>query len=347
MPPVQIFISYAWSDNTSPPDLPNAKGFVTFLHQQLAYELRSFGEPMPHLWRDTKHVERGNQFDPIIDSELKSSAVLVVVLSRIWMSRPNCRAELDNFVTHWRAAGENDQQIRKRIVLICKHCIAPANRPEMLQGQEGYALFEGEAGREQEFYFRGEIRDKIYHDCVRDLASYLWREAAKAATPSGSGRLSPRRCGKSRRSPRRPPAGARSLSQNRRATCRNRICAWLRSSRVSATGSFLLRRKKSKAKRMWSNLSMRRSPQPNSRSICWAKEPASSPKIPSRSSRCSSSARPPACPHQANGGQSSVGGFRRFIWAPKVVEVEKKQEDGTVLAQSVTGRDPLRIARAL
>src|SRR5437016_12032637 len=127
MSPIQIFMSYARHDDSTPPDLPKAHGFVTFLDRQLTYELRSLGEPLPHIWRDTRHIEPADQFDPLLEEAIDGSALLVVVLSRNWLHRPYCLAEFERFGQRWRAEGEAG--IRKRIVVVSKHHIDPDHRP--------------------------------------------------------------------------------------------------------------------------------------------------------------------------------------------------------------------------
>ena len=88
MAPVQIFLSYARLDDEPPPDVAEAKGFVTYLHEQLRYELQVLGQPQPKIWRDVRHVESGDQFDPVIGEALMDSSLLLIVLSRNWPHRP-------------------------------------------------------------------------------------------------------------------------------------------------------------------------------------------------------------------------------------------------------------------
>src|SRR6516162_4886172 len=64
---MQIFISYARDDDVVPPDQIGAKGFVTVLYEQLLYEFQNLGQPRPNLWRDTRAVGRGDQFEPLIE----------------------------------------------------------------------------------------------------------------------------------------------------------------------------------------------------------------------------------------------------------------------------------------
>ena len=65
-------------DDAQPPDSPDAKGFVSYLYDQLQYEFLS-GKPRPKIWRDTRRIGKGDLFDPVIEEALGSSAILLVV----------------------------------------------------------------------------------------------------------------------------------------------------------------------------------------------------------------------------------------------------------------------------
>ena len=185
---VQIFMSYARVDDAPPPHLPDAKGFVTFLHEQLAFELRRIGAPWPKIWRDTKRIENADQFEPRIEQAISDLSILLVVLSKNWISRPYCVRELESFAERWKADGG----LRERIVVAAKREVDPDRRPSLLQGQVGikfYALdepeeSEGGAGLEQEFYAGGRIRDRRYEDRIEELAGILWRKANRKRPPT-------------------------------------------------------------------------------------------------------------------------------------------------------------------
>jgi TIR domain len=186
----QIFISYARDDDAAPPDLnrAGAKGFVTTLHEQLLYEFQELGQPRPKIWRDKRGIDPGDQFEPLIDEAIAGSSLLLVVLSRNWLTRPYCLRELESFASRWSKEGE--RALRQRLVVVAKHHVDPQKRPPLLQGQEGYLFFaldaDAEAGQEHEFFARGAIRDPRYQERVRELGSYLWRSAVRldnAAAP--------------------------------------------------------------------------------------------------------------------------------------------------------------------
>lgn len=175
-----IFISYARDDDEPPPGQPDAQGFVTHLHNQLLYELKQLGQPRPHLWRDTKRIERGMQFEPELEEALAGSCLLLVVLSRNWIDREWCQRELEVFAR--RFGHEDERSLRERIVIVRKNEVERTAHPKLLQGQEGYSLYDvdPESRAELHFFVRGKVVPKWesrYHDEVERLARYLWTRA--------------------------------------------------------------------------------------------------------------------------------------------------------------------------
>jgi hypothetical protein len=181
---MQIFISYARDDDSVPPGRGEAKGFITFLDEQLRFELIGLGAPRPTLWRDKRRVDAGDQFDPKIAAGISESALLVVVLSRNWVARPWCLYELELFRQRW----PSENAARNHIVVVSKNQVPEDQIPKLLRGQEGFRFFdldrENEAGQEEEFFARGRVLDLRYETRVTELARYLWRAAARRE-PSG------------------------------------------------------------------------------------------------------------------------------------------------------------------
>lgn len=181
---MQIFVSYARNDDLPPLGPDEGKGFVTALDGNLNYHFRLLGPPTPKLWRDTRAIGRSDQFDPIIEEAINASDVLLVVLSRNWVSREFCRKELEWFKKRWGNEGES--ALKRRIVVVAKHNIEPKDRPQLLQGQEGYVFYrrddESGAGAEQEFFGGGKPQGE-YHDLVKELACDLWRRAHASEAP--------------------------------------------------------------------------------------------------------------------------------------------------------------------
>jgi hypothetical protein len=169
-------MSYARSDDLVPPNRAGAKGFVTFLYEQLQYEFTELGAvPALEVWRDVRKIARGDQFDPIIEDAIKASELFLAVLSPNWMLSENCKEELESFCQRWQH--EDEMRVRQRIIVACKKPVARPTRPSLMQGQEGYSFFAYEGpkntGAEIPYFNRGEICDDRYEDVVQELAEFL------------------------------------------------------------------------------------------------------------------------------------------------------------------------------
>ncbi|MGH6919894.1 MAG: toll/interleukin-1 receptor domain-containing protein, partial [Geminicoccaceae bacterium] len=184
----QIFISYARDDDESPPDEPGAKGFVTYLHDQLRYELTQLGQPRPELWRDRQRIGRSDQFEPHLSEALARSSLLLVILSRNWMDRGWCQRELEEFAK--RFPNEGERKVRERIIVVGKNDVDITSRPKWIQGQESYNLFwtDPESRQEIDFFVRGKIVDPRYLDRLRELARDVWNKAQQEPHPDPNGR---------------------------------------------------------------------------------------------------------------------------------------------------------------
>jgi hypothetical protein len=178
---IQIFISYARDDDRPAPDLPESKGFVTFLREMLAYEFSKLGALRPKIWRDTNRISQGDQFEVMIEEAIAQSSILLVVLSQVWMAREFCQRELRSFADRWKAEGP--EGIRSRIVVVAKRHVDPDKRPSLLQHQQGFEFYAmndpDDVGFELEFYSRGRIRDPRFETRMEQLAAYLWRKAER------------------------------------------------------------------------------------------------------------------------------------------------------------------------
>jgi hypothetical protein len=216
---IQIFISYARDDDRPAPDLPETKGFVTFLRDMLVYEFSKLGASRPKIWRDTNRIAQGDQFEIMIEEAIAQSAILLVVLSQVWMARDFCQRELKRFAERWK--DEGPEGIRSRIVVVGKRHVDPDKRPSLLQHQQGFEFYSmndpEDVGFELEFYSRGRIRDPRFETLMEQLAAYLWRKAERlsggkpepAAQAAQAAQASPF-IGVAA-GPKRPPANGRSI----------------------------------------------------------------------------------------------------------------------------------------
>lgn len=182
--PVQIFMSYARADNLPPPDDANGKGFVTALEDWLRYLFVNNGDRASRVWRDSRKVEDGDQFDRKIGDAINESALLLVVLSPNWMLSKFCQQELVAFSERWKA----DPSLRERVIVVMKRHVANDDRPELMQRQEGFRFYEldesNEIQPETEFFKAGKAIDDRYMNLVEKLAGSLSKRAQRhAAVP--------------------------------------------------------------------------------------------------------------------------------------------------------------------
>ena len=171
--PIEIFVSYAHDDNSVSPELINAKGFVSALVEHLDYIFKRRGHPKPKFWWDQRRIDKADRFDNLIQDAVKRSSLLLVVMSRNWLSRPWCRKELELF-----AERENHEQ---HIVLVRANHVEYPDHPSQLRNIQGYNFFSldewREPGNERFFFDRGAIQDNLFLKHVDDLGSILWRRA--------------------------------------------------------------------------------------------------------------------------------------------------------------------------
>jgi hypothetical protein len=171
--PIQIFVSYAHDDNSVPPGVDPEKGFVSFLVHHLEYVLKRRGYPKPKVWWDQRRIDKADRFDNIIQEAVKRSSLLLVVMSRNWLSRPWCRKELELFAKR--------KDSTEHIVLVRANHVEWPDHPKELQNIQGYNFFSlddwREAGNERFFVDQGEMRDRLFVKHVDDLGSIIWRRA--------------------------------------------------------------------------------------------------------------------------------------------------------------------------
>src|SRR5262245_18805131 len=109
-----VFVSYAHIDND--PLYDNSEGWVSKFEASLGKLLRRrLGRaPVLSIWRDQKL--RGNDyFDDAIAAALRSSAILVTVMSPAYLASPFCRRELDEFCREGRHEVESPHGRQSRV----------------------------------------------------------------------------------------------------------------------------------------------------------------------------------------------------------------------------------------
>jgi hypothetical protein len=164
----EIYLSYASGDDAAPPFEEKTAGFVTFLHEQLSWELNNLGEARNLIWFDRARVNPA--FTPNIKEAIFASEVFLVVLSPNWLANRWCLEELTLFAGRWQS-----DEIR-RFVPVIKSPVDREDLPPPLRHREGYSFYargDADAVSVQEFYWRG-LRDKErYFEVLARLANDL------------------------------------------------------------------------------------------------------------------------------------------------------------------------------
>lgn len=169
----KIFLSYARTDNKVADD--GAPGWVSYFDKALKIELEQWGLPEDVVWRDIREIEGNEQFRKEISDALKESSIFVPILSPVYIQRPYCMWELDQFA---ELIGAENPDLRERIFKVVKRKVERTEEPESLRGQEGYRFYahNSENNREIVFYQPGsknnEHHDK-YWDTLRSLAANI------------------------------------------------------------------------------------------------------------------------------------------------------------------------------
>jgi hypothetical protein len=177
--PIQIYISYARADDELPPEAPDRAGFVTSLRDQLLFEFNRLGHPRPKIWKGPSSTLNTVGFTPEIRQALAESSLLLVILSRNWLSSESCGRELLAFAGRW----ESDPSLRERIFVAEKRHVPDDLRPPLLQHRAGFSFLQfddpADPGSEMEYYSRGRARDPRFYDVIKELARVLWRKSER------------------------------------------------------------------------------------------------------------------------------------------------------------------------
>jgi hypothetical protein len=173
---VLIFLSYAHDDDLTTSASQDEAGFVSFLYQMLQVKLRDLGATRAKIWIDRRRVSGGDQFDDVIDDGLNRAGLLIVVMSNNWMQRPYCRKELEAFADLCKKRGVSN--VHERMIVVGKGHVDRLKRPFELQGQEGFLLYARDetngVADVAPFFNRGKANDK-YYDVRDQLATFLQR----------------------------------------------------------------------------------------------------------------------------------------------------------------------------
>jgi hypothetical protein len=168
-----VFISYARSDDESPPFDDTSQGWVTFFWQQLRWELTNAGLHQAKLWLDRYEIEPAEDFTDKIRVALHQARLFVAILSPNYLHREYCVKELRYFLS---IHAELDEDALSRVVLIKKSYFETQALPPGLRTRAGFMFFQREqSGAVREFYRRGLQDDEAYFRLLKDVASLIKR----------------------------------------------------------------------------------------------------------------------------------------------------------------------------
>jgi hypothetical protein len=190
------FLSYARDDDQRPLEKPKTRGFVTYLYDQLKWELIDLGLPENLIWRDQENIRFSDNWPTVIDDTLNHSDIMLVVTSKNFANSNECKREVDLFVRRLRTLPNAGQ--RNRIFRVEKQAISDNELPEPLKAVHAVRFWEKdrETGSESPYYFRGVLkRPTPYTAAIHGLALSIMksleelRQTEVEENGDGNGRL--------------------------------------------------------------------------------------------------------------------------------------------------------------
>jgi hypothetical protein len=183
----EIFLSYARTDDETPPAAGDRPGWVKFFHDNLWYELKQRVSKDLLFWRDVNDIEPDGDFAREIEDALRKAIVMVAVLSPNYVTRPWCRRELESFA---KAPPDADAAQRsERVFKILKHNIPEQGLPIVLQNRgRGYKFFEIDpaTGIEHPYFMAGRLlakHEQAYLELINELAERIKRRLPGLLAP--------------------------------------------------------------------------------------------------------------------------------------------------------------------
>ena len=189
---VWIYLSYAHDDDAPTSASDDERGFVTSLHRMLELKLRDLGARQTRIWRDVLRANSGDQFD-VANDGLRKADLMLVVMSRNWMERPYCRRELEAFISFRKKAGVSN--VAERVIVVGKGYVDRLTLPAELQNQVGFLFYGRDDTTDPDavtsFFNRGKIVNDRYYDVRDQLARILLKRSDRIVEEFASGSASP------------------------------------------------------------------------------------------------------------------------------------------------------------
>jgi hypothetical protein len=170
-----VFVSYRTLDDVPPPEKPDGK-FVSYLSQQIKWELSQLGVPKAILWRDRAGIEPGDIWSAKIQEALARADLFLAIVSRNYVTSDWCNREVSTMAS--RMESETNQTIR-RMLRVDRHRVKDDLIPEPLRSVQAVRFYQedAETNQEDEFYWRGQVcRYDEYVGAVRALARSIYNQ---------------------------------------------------------------------------------------------------------------------------------------------------------------------------
>lgn len=166
-----VFVSYAHIDDI--PDHEGEKGWVERFESQLRVRLlKRFGDEV-EVWRDNRKLGRAEKFDDVIEKAIKSSGIMVALITNRYLKSDYCTLEINSFDEKVR--GESDTSDHPRIFPVLLYNIRPEHWPAPCRGRSGFMFHDArEATEHGEPLNPGSDEfDKMLRQLVEELHSAL------------------------------------------------------------------------------------------------------------------------------------------------------------------------------
>ena len=106
--PIIAFFSYARRDDKA------VNGLLSRIREKLEVEIQAYaGEDELEVFQDTDDIDPGDDWNRRLREAIDSAAFFIPVLSPFYFNRPQCRKELDIWLSNYRSSDE-----RRRIIPI-------------------------------------------------------------------------------------------------------------------------------------------------------------------------------------------------------------------------------------
>jgi hypothetical protein len=194
---VAIFLSYARTDDETPPTAGDRPGWVKFFHDCLWYELKQRVSNDLRFWRDVFDLEPDGNFARETQEGIRKARLFIPILSPNYLSRPWCLQELETFLKLHPDLDRRDSS--SEVFMVYKHNIPEQDLPIALRNRgRGYNFFEIDpaTGVEHPYFMDGRLlakHEQAYFELINELAERIKRRLLELPAPAVPRAPGPRR----------------------------------------------------------------------------------------------------------------------------------------------------------